>query len=447
MKIVYKLIMVFGVLAALAGLECILNCSCNLVAYPVPQTIKIVDNTKIEVPEEETVIPEPSKELTLLVYMAADNDLESHAIRNLKEMERAECEHLNVLVLLDRSENYDETNGNWADTRLFELNHDDSNSASIISKRLDCPALGLSNDTQTELDMGNLYVLKSFIEFAKENYETHSYALIIWGHGTGWRYDGTQSRAVAIDDKTGTYMNVKDLGIALQNQELAVIGFDTCFGATLETVYELKDCSEYTVGSPGITPGAGWNYKSLLMELSKSEGLTNQMALAMQKSSSVCTTIFDNKKINSLTECFENFSKELAETITDTTTQQNVFDSLLNCKSYCYNQFPCDMFLDVFSMGQLYSDSNTAPLTNACTELLKVLEETAVTSGSENPQLAIHFIPLNSRLTTQSRHDINYLKDDSNLSQCSFIQYSKWWVPTISGNSGSLLDKLFYTNF
>ena len=38
--------------------------------------------------------------MTILVYMAADNDLESHAIRNLKDMERADFNRMNVLASL-----------------------------------------------------------------------------------------------------------------------------------------------------------------------------------------------------------------------------------------------------------------------------------------------------------------------------------------------------------
>ena len=36
--------------------------------------------------------------------------------------------------------------------------------------------------------MGNYNVLKNLINFAKSEYEAEQYALIIWGHGTGWRY-------------------------------------------------------------------------------------------------------------------------------------------------------------------------------------------------------------------------------------------------------------------
>ena len=46
-----------------------------------------------------------------------------------------------------------------------------------------------------------------------------------------------------------------------------------------------------------------------------------------------------------------------------------------------------------------------------------------------------------------SVHSYDYVKNSNNTSQCSFVKESRWWVPTEDGNSGSLLDKLFYTSF
>ena len=106
---------------------------------PAPESEAQQETETETAPEPETEpmqeMPDPPK-LTLVVYMAADNDLESYAIQNLKAMEHADFEKINVLVLLDRSEGFDETNGDWTDTRLFELIHDDTDSNIIVSKRL-----------------------------------------------------------------------------------------------------------------------------------------------------------------------------------------------------------------------------------------------------------------------------------------------------------------------
>ena len=80
--------------------------------------------------------------------------------------------------------------------------------------------------------MGNYQVLKNLVRYVESQYKTEKYALIIWGHGTGWRNSviaekslaGESSvRAVAIDDKTGSYISVSELGKALENSSLSVI--------------------------------------------------------------------------------------------------------------------------------------------------------------------------------------------------------------------------------
>ena len=55
--------------------------------------------------EEEPEIIEPK--LTLMIYMAADNDLEAYALQNLHELKAGGCPQVKVIVLLDRAEGYD----------------------------------------------------------------------------------------------------------------------------------------------------------------------------------------------------------------------------------------------------------------------------------------------------------------------------------------------------
>lgn len=417
----------------------------------------VVENQETQETESVEENPESasqSKKLTLIVYMAADNDLERYAISNLKQMEHSniniENGNLNVLVLLDRSEGYDETNGNWTDTRLFELKHDRTSGNFIVSKRIDCPLLGLMAESNTELDMGDFNVLKNLVTFAKENYESEKYGLIIWGHGTGWRYSekiNDLQKAVAIDDKSDSYMTVVEEEQALRNQGLNVIGFDTCFGGVFENVYELKYCARYTVGSSDITPATGWNYKKLLEELEQSDFSDMEIAHIMAECSSVKMTIFDNVKMSYLMNAIEDFSKNIANSITTASDRNNVLNQILTSKQYSYTQYPCDLYLDLYSLADLYINSSDEKIAQSSANLKQVVSNAASTVESQYPQIGIHFIPKTSEHTFAVQHSSNYLKSENNHTQCSFIKESIWWVPTKNGNSGSLLDKLFYTNF
>ena len=412
-----------------------------------PESEKETEPEPEPIPDPMQEMPDPPK-LTLVVYMAADNDLESYAIQNLKSMEHADFEKMNVLVLLDRSTGYDETNGDWTDTRLFELMHDDTDSNLIVSKRLSCPPLGLSNKIETELDMGNPSVLWNLMNFVRNNYESEKYALIIWGHGTGWRYSNlNNSRAVAIDDRSGSYMSVHDMGRALRNQGLSVIGFDTCFGGVFENVYELKNHAEYTVASPGITPSSGWDYTTLLEDLSQSYFSSKEIAEIMAENSLVNSTIFTNQKLYSLMTDIEEFSKALAATINNSSARNTVYSKLISTKSYSYTQYPCDMYLDIYSLAANYKSSSDSTLSSAAKKLQKTVNSAARTNNVTNAEIGIHFIPKNGPNTTAAYHSSDYIKDTDNADQCLFIKESLWWVPTKSGESGSLLDKLFYASF
>jgi len=144
---------------------------------------------------------------------------------------------------------------------------------------------------------------------------------------------------------------------------------------------------------------------------------------------------------------FENFSKILAASITDNESQKSVFNTLFSCKSYSYSQYPCDMYLDIFSMADFFSGYSIIELKNASEKLKKSITSAAVSKNKQNPEIGIHFIPLVAAHTASPVHSTDYLKKPDVSGQCDFIKQSEWWIPTQEGNSGSLLDKLFYKKF
>ena len=79
--------------------------------------------------------PATTNAWTIIVYVAADNDLEPFAILDLNEMEAASLPAgVDIAVLADRIAGYDASNGNWTDARLGVIGRD--HNVSTISSNL-----------------------------------------------------------------------------------------------------------------------------------------------------------------------------------------------------------------------------------------------------------------------------------------------------------------------
>ncbi|MDD3565317.1 MAG: clostripain-related cysteine peptidase, partial [Methanothrix sp.] len=121
-------------------------------------------------------VPEAAK-WVIMIYMAADNNLEDASIFNMNQLERVgSSENTKIIVQWDRSPEYDSSNGNWTGTKRFLISKDDDEEA-IGSQELE--DLG-------EVDMGDMNSLSEFINWTLQNYPADRYALSLWNHGAGW---------------------------------------------------------------------------------------------------------------------------------------------------------------------------------------------------------------------------------------------------------------------
>ncbi len=110
---------------------------------------------------------------TIMVYMAADNDLSMYTFIDLNEMISSINDDANVTIiaLCDQDEN--------SDTKLHKIK-------SYSTEQLFDPTLGVTSNS-SELNMGDPQTLSKFIDFCKNNYPADNYALVLWNHGGGWR--------------------------------------------------------------------------------------------------------------------------------------------------------------------------------------------------------------------------------------------------------------------
>ncbi|MBQ9267527.1 MAG: clostripain [Clostridia bacterium] len=127
--------------------------------------------------------------------------------------------------------------------------------------------LVLVDDTIGQKYMSDPMTLLYFLNFARANYAADKYGLIFWDHGggavSGFGYDENNP------DSNDT-LTIDEIKYALDTfgTKLDFVGFDACLMGTVETAYALKDNADYLIASEETEPGTGWDYKTLLSQLS-----------------------------------------------------------------------------------------------------------------------------------------------------------------------------------
>ena len=227
-----------------------------------------------------------SKAWTHLVYLHADNDLETFGLQDLGEMAKVyESESelpINLIVLIDRS---------WE----FEANAKGRSSAPI-GKIVDCtgtPYPGtpegsmllqlieggrfLLLERYVELNMDDSATLRSFVSLGLGKFPADHYAVTMWDHGAPWNFGGDSSEVAGESNVNGIkgYSSMKNSAIAsamkegmalagwASNRKLDLVGFDACLMSNMAALNLFKDVAKISLGSEELEPGAGWDYTGL----------------------------------------------------------------------------------------------------------------------------------------------------------------------------------------
>ncbi|MBU7016850.1 MAG: hypothetical protein HXS44_05030 [Theionarchaea archaeon] len=208
---------------------------------------------------------------TVMVYMDGDNNLEQYAVDDLNEMEAVgSTEKVNIVVQFDRHPGYDNTNGDWTNTKRYYVTRDTNGYDSVITSS-EITNMG-------EVNMGDPNELASFVNWAKTNYPADHYLLVLWDHGSGWKGVSQPLRGVCTDETDGDELSIKEVAAALKgvtcsgNCPLDIVGFDACFMGMVEVDYEIMPFAHYRVGSEEYEPGDGWDYIKFLTFLVANPG-------------------------------------------------------------------------------------------------------------------------------------------------------------------------------
>jgi hypothetical protein len=199
---------------------------------------------------------------TLMIYVAADNNLESFALSDLNEMELVNLpSSVNVVVLVDRAAGFSTAEGNWTDTRRGQIVFNSNPGV-----------LGSTLASIGERNTGDPATLTEFINWGAQNYRANNYGLVIWDHGGG--LSGT-----AWDDASGgANLSIAEASRAIQNSTLGhldFLGFDTCLQGMIEQAMDVRTLTDVVVASQKVEPGDGWDYTRWLTPLVANPNLTD----------------------------------------------------------------------------------------------------------------------------------------------------------------------------
>ena len=214
-------------------------------------------------------------EWTIMVYLDADNNLESAGIDDINEMEMVgSTSEVNIVVQVDRipysvlassNQGYADntSNGNWTTTRRYYITQDFNPVLINSPLKID---LG-------ELNMGDPQTLVDFANWAANNYPAKKYLLVIWNHGGGFR-SLNLAKDIAWDDTNGgDKITMPELESALSmisaqiGKNIDIVGMDACLMAMTEVAYQIKDDADILVTSEESEPEGGWPYDTILSQL------------------------------------------------------------------------------------------------------------------------------------------------------------------------------------
>lgn len=200
-------------------------------------------------------VPSAAVSRTVLIYIAADNDLAWYATSDMEEIRKGAAtlthDNFHLLVYLDI--------GSKSAPRLVEFSRKNGKVTETVVKTYESRnSVGVEETTEV------------FNDVFSGAYRADSYGLIYWSHGDGWipkpeppvtRWVGVDSNGTDDDD----YMNITDLQSILQTApHFDFILFDACLMQSIEVAYALRSFTDYYIGSPTEIPGPGADYTELV---------------------------------------------------------------------------------------------------------------------------------------------------------------------------------------
>ena len=197
------------------------------------------------------LFPLSAADWTVLVYMAADNNLWQNAVADVNSMESVSLPaNLNLIVQTDMPADSGYPGGQRRKIRP-------DNSPSITSPLLE--SLGT-------IDSGDPQTLASFANWGFQKYPSQRRMLVIWGHGDNW-FKADEGKWICPDEGAQSLISVSDgeLKEALSGlPRLDILLFDACSMQSLEVLAEVGQAADIVIASEELVPAAGFPYQTIV---------------------------------------------------------------------------------------------------------------------------------------------------------------------------------------
>ncbi|MCU0724700.1 MAG: clostripain-related cysteine peptidase, partial [Planctomycetes bacterium] len=210
------------------------------------------------------VSEDPSRQWTVVVYMAADNDVEKYAPEALNDIEaKLPDRGVEVIVLFDRAKEYDTTHEDFTDTRVYRVRKGARPDA-FESQVLAHPG---------EWNLGDPASLAAIVAAALKTFPAPRSLLVMWDHGQGWSESAADHEAPG-NAKGRDALSLPELRAGIQaglaaagRPRLDVVLFHMCLMGQVEVATELLGVADCMVASEAMIPCAYVPYGDLFASL------------------------------------------------------------------------------------------------------------------------------------------------------------------------------------
>ena len=352
---------------------------------------------------------------TFMVYLDGDNNLETAGIDDFLEMSSVgSTAKVNIIVQFDRIPGYNGEYGGWTSCKRFNITTGMTPTAANATEDID------------EANMGDPDTLVDFINWTMANYPANNYALILWNHGSGWKYitrwapwgDGKVSKAdeegeqsgeffkgICWDDTNDTdYLTLQETEQALAEiyndtgEIIDLLGYDACLMHMIEVTYQVSDYYNISVGSEEREPEDGWPYDTILTNLTETPSMTpSQLGSTIVSRyiesyalAEVTQSAANQTTLLSLVTATDNFADALNNALAD--YKANITQARSEVEDYYY-----PTYIDLYHFAQLIkSKVSDATVKNAAQQVMNEINNTvfAEEHGSGHPNshgLTIYF--------------------------------------------------------